>query len=166
MLVNKTNHVDQYQSCSPLAVLSLQVYVPLSSSCTELSSSMHLFPSKYILQFSRAGWMSFPSDSQSTSVSCGPITWHSNKAVSPAFTITSLTGRMMARPGSIGRAGVKMIRINPRVVKKNTPYKEIPNLSLKHTRVFLMCLICCRYRRHCLLIACVWQQSRYIRRMC
>jgi len=94
-------------SCSPLAVLSLQVYVPLSSSCTELSSSLHLFPSKCILQFNRAGWMSFPSDSQSTSVSCGPITWHSNRAVSPAFTITSLTGRMMARPGSTGQAGLK-----------------------------------------------------------
>lgn len=90
--------------CSPLAVLSLQVYVPLSSSCTELSSNLHLFPSKCILQFSSAGWMSFPSDSQSTSTSCGPITWHSNSTDSPAFTITSLRGRTMARPGSTGAA--------------------------------------------------------------
>lgn len=91
--------------CSPLAVLSLQVYVPLSSSCTELSSNLHLFPSKCILQFKSAGWMSFPSDSQSTSTSCGPITWHSNSTDSPAFTITSLRGRTMARPGSTGVAG-------------------------------------------------------------
>lgn len=30
------------QRCSPLAVLSLHVYVPLSSSCTEFSSRRHL----------------------------------------------------------------------------------------------------------------------------
>lgn len=89
----------------PLAVLSLQVYVPLSSSCTELSSSRHFLPSKCILQLSNAGWISFPSVSQSTSVSFGPMTWHSNKTVSPALAIMSLTGRMTASMGSTGGAG-------------------------------------------------------------
>lgn len=91
----------------PLAVLSLHVYVPLSSSCTELSSSRHFLPSKCILQLSNAGWISLPSASQSTSVSFGPMTWHSNKTVSPALAVMSLTGRTTARTGSTGGAGDK-----------------------------------------------------------
>lgn len=88
----------------PLAVLSLHVYIPLSSSCTELSSSRHFLPSKCILQLSNAGCISFPLASQSTSVSFGPMTWHSNKTVSPAFAVMSLTGRMTVRLGSTADA--------------------------------------------------------------
>lgn len=98
-------YCDIYPWIVPLAVLSLHMYVPLSSSCTELSSSRHFFPSKCILQLSNAGWISFPSASQSTSVSFGPMTWHSNKTVSPALAVMSLTGRMTARLGSTGGAG-------------------------------------------------------------
>lgn len=101
--MKRTSEVgDSAVKSSPLAEVSLHVYMPLSSSCTELRSSLHLFPSKCILQLSRAGWISFPSASQSTSVSSGPITWHSNMTVSPASAVMSFTGRMMARPGSTG----------------------------------------------------------------
>lgn len=96
-----------YSGQPPLAVLSLHMYVPLSSSCTELSRSRHFRPSKCILQLSNAGWISFPSASQSTSVSFGPMMWHSNNTVSPALAMMSLTGRMTARPGSTGGAGYK-----------------------------------------------------------
>lgn len=135
---------------SPLAVLSLQVYVPLSSSCTELSSSLHLFPSKCILQLRSAGWMSFPSDSQSTSTSCGPITWHSNSTDSPAFTVTSLRGRTMARPVSTGVAGRWAEKIKKAEVKVGgsvpvvyvdweSPESNLPEY-MGFARPWIMCL--------------------------
>lgn len=90
---------------SPLAVLSLQVYTPLSSSCTEVSSSLHLRPSKCILHLRSAGCSRRPRHSQSTSTSVGPATRHSNSAISPAPTSTSCRGASTARDRLSGCAG-------------------------------------------------------------
>lgn len=76
----------------------LTVWTPLPGSYTLENKTnvimkriQHLLPSKCILQLSSAGWISFPSDSQSTSMSGGPVMTHSNMADSPALTATSFT---------------------------------------------------------------------------